>query len=84
VVAINRALAVAEVKGAEVAIKALEEFGDDARLTQYQPFWAARADLLARVGKDAEARRSYELAVGLEGDDPVRRFFQRRQSALMQ
>jgi RNA polymerase sigma-70 factor (ECF subfamily) len=84
VVAINRAVAVAEVQGVEVAIKALEEIGDDARLTQYQPFWAARADLLARIGADGHARRSYEIAIGLEGDAAVRRFLQRRQSALLQ
>ena len=49
VVAINRALAVSEVDGCAVALGLLDELADDARLTQYQPYWAARAQLLAKV-----------------------------------
>jgi predicted RNA polymerase sigma factor len=45
-------------------------------------FWAARAELLARAGAPGEARRAYEIAIGLERDPAVRRFLQRRQSAL--
>ncbi len=72
VVAINRALAIAEVHGA----------GADGRLAEYQPYWAARAELLAKTGAHAEARRAYEIAIGLERDASVRRFLQLRQSAL--
>jgi RNA polymerase sigma-70 factor (ECF subfamily) len=83
VVAINRALALAEIDGADAALQAIDEIGTDPRLTEYQPYWAARAELLAKVGATAEARRSYEIAIGLEGDAAVRHFLQQRQSALM-
>jgi RNA polymerase sigma-70 factor (ECF subfamily) len=82
VVAINRALAIAELRGANSALQAMKEIAADARLTEYQPYWAARAELLARKGENSEARRSYEIAIGLERDPAVRRFLQRRQSAV--
>jgi RNA polymerase sigma-70 factor (ECF subfamily) len=83
VVAINRALAIAEVHGASAALDAMPEAAADARLIQYQPYWAVRAELLARTGADAEARQAYEVAIGLERDPAVRRFLQQRQSALL-
>jgi predicted RNA polymerase sigma factor len=82
VVAINRALALAEVDGAAAGLSSLERLTDDARLTEYQPFWAARAELLARTGARADARRAYEVAIGLERDPAVRSFLQQRQAAL--
>jgi predicted RNA polymerase sigma factor len=82
VVAINRALAIAEVHGADAALEAMPDIHADARLAEYQPYWAARADLLSRTGARAEARRAYEIAIGLEQDVAVRRFLQQRQSAL--
>jgi len=51
------------------------------RLAEYRPYWAARAD----PGPDGRTWRSpprYEIAIGLERDPAVRRFLQRRQSAL--
>jgi predicted RNA polymerase sigma factor len=82
VVAINRALAVAELQGAGEALDALQEAAADARLTEYQPYWAARAELLSRTGAHSDARHAYEMAIGLERDPAVRRFLRRRQSAL--
>ena len=82
VVAINRALAIAESHGAGEALDALQEAAADARLTEYQPYWAARAELLTRTGAHGEARHAYEMAIGLERDPAVRRFLQRRQSSL--
>jgi RNA polymerase sigma-70 factor (ECF subfamily) len=82
VVAINRALAVAEVDGPENALRALEQVAGDERLAAYQPYWAARAELLSRAGAHAEARNAYEIAIGLERDPAVRGFLQARQSAL--
>jgi predicted RNA polymerase sigma factor len=82
VVAINRALAVAELHGAGAALEALQPLADDPRLTEYQPYWAARAELLARTSAREEARRAYEIAIGLERDPAVRRFLQQRQAAL--
>jgi RNA polymerase sigma-70 factor (ECF subfamily) len=83
VVAINRALAIAEMHGADAALQAMETIAADSRLTEYQPYWAARAELLAKTGANGEARDSYEIAIGLELDAAVRRFLQRRQSDLM-
>src|SRR5277367_5454878 len=82
VVAINRALAIAETQGPEAALDAMQETAADVRLTEYQPYWAARAELLARTGAHDEARQAYEIAIGLERDASVRRFLQQRQSAL--
>src|SRR6185295_860252 len=82
VVAINRAVAIAEVHDANAALEALEEVAADVRVADYQPYWAARAELLARTGAYGDARRAYEMAIGLERDPAVRRFLQRRQSAL--
>jgi predicted RNA polymerase sigma factor len=82
VVGINRALAVAELSGADTGLRTLDELASDARLADYQPYWAARAELLARTGRSAEARHAYEIAIGLERDPAVRRFLVRQQSAL--
>jgi RNA polymerase sigma-70 factor (ECF subfamily) len=82
VVAINRALAIAELHGTGAALQAMPEPAADARLAEYQPYWAARAELLVRTGESRQARQAYEIAIGLERDPAVRRFLQRRQSAL--
>ncbi len=82
VVAINRALAIAETDGANAALEAMPNVSTAARLAEYQSYWAARADLLSRTGAHGEARRAYELAIGLERDPAVRHFLQNRQSGL--
>ncbi|MGC2891462.1 MAG: DUF6596 domain-containing protein [Candidatus Acidiferrum sp.] len=82
VVAINRALAIAELHGASAALKAMPDAAADARLAEYQPYWAARAELLAKSGAHDEARKAYEMAIGLERDPAVRQFLQQRQSRL--
>jgi predicted RNA polymerase sigma factor len=74
VVAINRAMAVAEVDGAGEGLEAMPALESDSRLAEYQPYWAARAELLTRTGAHGEARRAYEMAIGLERDPAVRRF----------
>jgi len=82
VIAINRALAVAELHGADEALELLQRLSADPRLQEYQPYWAARAELLTRTGAHREAREAYEMAIGLERDDAVRRFLRQRQAAL--
>jgi len=82
VVAINRTLAIAEVRGAGVALAAMEQIAADERIVEYQPYWAARAELLSRIGARDDARQAYEIAAGLERDPAVRKFLQRRQAAL--
>jgi len=79
VVALNRALALAEVEGIEAAIAVMRELGGDKRLADYQPYWAARAALFARIGDRREAMHAYEMAIGFARDPAVRRFLQRRQ-----
>jgi predicted RNA polymerase sigma factor len=83
VVAINRALAIAELHGAKAALDAMPNVSADARLADYQPYWAARAELLAKTHAHQEACHAYEIAIGLERDPTVRRFLQKRLSALL-
>ena len=82
VVAINRAIAVAEIRGAAAGLAALDALAGDARLAEYQPYWAARAGLLARTGELHAAEAAYERAIGLEADPAVRRFLQQRRAEL--
>ncbi|MER8845843.1 RNA polymerase sigma factor [Mesorhizobium australicum] len=84
VVAINRAVAIAETEGAVAGLAALYVLGDDKRLNDYQPYWAARAGLLARLGQGAQAVEAYDRAIGLERDPAVRRFLQAKRAALGQ
>jgi RNA polymerase sigma-70 factor (ECF subfamily) len=81
VVAINRAVALAELRGAAAGLSALDALADDRRLAEYQPYWAARAGLLARDGDGEAADQAYERAIGLESDPAVRRFLQKRREA---
>jgi RNA polymerase sigma-70 factor (ECF subfamily) len=83
VIAINRAVAVSEARGAAAGLAALDRVADDPLLQQYQPYWAARAGLLARCGRIDEATEAYQRAIGLEPDAAVRSFLQQRQAELM-
>jgi RNA polymerase sigma-70 factor (ECF subfamily) len=82
VVALNRALAVADVQGPRAALELVDGLAEGGRLVDYQPYWAARAALLARTGSCREAREAYDVAIGLAGDPAVRRFLQKRQGEL--
>jgi RNA polymerase sigma-70 factor (ECF subfamily) len=80
---INRAVALAEVEGADAGLRALAAVEADERIQVYQPYWAARAELLSRIGaqneaQKAEALKAYEIAIGMEPDPAVRRFLERR------
>lgn len=63
VVLLNRAVALAEVDGPQVALAAVEPLRD--ALDRYHAFHATRADLLRRLGRDDEARAAYDAAIGL-------------------
>ncbi|WP_202302418.1 RNA polymerase sigma factor [Mesorhizobium sp. 131-2-1] len=82
VVAINRAVAIAEDEGAAAGLAALYVLGEDKRLDDYQPYWAARAGLLARLGNTSHAVEAYDRAIGLERDPAVRRFLQEKRANL--
>jgi len=83
VVAINRALALAELYDAHAGLEAMPDHSGDGRLAEYQPYWAARAELLAKAGGHEEAGQAYEIAIGLERDPAVRRFLERRRLGVL-
>jgi predicted RNA polymerase sigma factor len=83
VAAINRAVALAEIEGAAAGLAALDQVSADLRVREYQPYWAARADLLARTGAHDQARDACEIAIGLERDPSVRQALERRRSSLL-
>jgi RNA polymerase sigma-70 factor (ECF subfamily) len=78
VVAINRAVAIAETKGAAAGLAALDALSGDGRLAEYQPYWAARAGLQSRTGDITAAGHAYQRAIGLETDPAARAFLQQR------
>ncbi|NGM21274.1 RNA polymerase subunit sigma-70 [Roseomonas stagni] len=77
VVALNRAVALAEAGGVAAGLAALRSLGADGRLAGYQPFWAAMASLAARAGETAEAEAARLRAAGLATDPAVRDFLLR-------
>lgn len=77
VVAVNRAVALAEVAGAPAGLAALHAVAADPRLAGYQPFWAARAALAARAGQAGEAAQARRRAAGLTTDPAIRDFLLR-------
>lgn len=79
VVRLNRAVALANIGGAERGLAALAGLDDE--LEQYQPFHAARADLLKRAGRRDEAAAAYDRAIALSGTEAERRFLIRARSA---
>ena len=82
VVAVNRAIALAETRGAAAGLAALDALASVRRLVDYQPYWAARASLLARSDQREAADLAYERAIGLENDPVVRDFLARRRAEL--
>jgi RNA polymerase sigma-70 factor, ECF subfamily len=82
VVVVNRAIALGETTGPAAGLTALDELARDQRLVGYQPYWAARADLMARLGRRASADAAYAQAILLEPDTAVRRFLERRRARI--
>jgi RNA polymerase sigma-70 factor (ECF subfamily) len=78
VVALNRAVAVAEVEGPEAALALV----DGLDLGGYHVFHAVRADLLRRLGRNAEAAQAYEAAIALAENAAERDFLLRSRQAL--
>jgi RNA polymerase sigma-70 factor (ECF subfamily) len=73
VVALNRAVAIASLRGAHDGLAALESAAVGGTLDTYQPYWAARAELLAATGDAPGAQAAFERAVGLCIDPAIRR-----------
>ncbi|WP_324277590.1 RNA polymerase sigma factor [Blastococcus brunescens] len=78
VVALNRAVALAEVAGPEAALPVVEALD----LDRLDVFHAVRADLLRRLGRPAEAARAYRAAIERVGNEPERNFLTRRLESL--
>jgi RNA polymerase sigma-70 factor (ECF subfamily) len=78
VVALNRAVAVAEVHGPALALAALE----DLELPGYHLLPATRADLLVRLGRVREAAAAYDEAVALAGNETEQSFLRTRRAGL--
>ena len=79
VVALNRAVAVAEVEGPDAALTVV----DGLDLTSYYLFHAIRADLLRRLGRNDEAVLAYEAAIGLTDNERERVFLERRRQEVL-
>ena len=82
VVALNRAVAIAERDGPASGLALIDAILAAGDLAGYQPAHAARAELLRRLGRTAEARDAYEQALALTKQEPERRFLNRRLAAL--
>jgi RNA polymerase sigma-70 factor (ECF subfamily) len=78
VVALNRAVAVAEVQGPAAALALV----DDLDLERYHLFHAVRADLLRRLGRPAEAADAYDAAIDRTRNEAGREFLRRRRATL--
>ncbi|WP_244930611.1 sigma-70 family RNA polymerase sigma factor [Nocardioides sp. W7] len=77
-VALNRAIAVAELDGPEVALAEVDRLP----LTSYHPWHATRADLLRRLGRSAEAREAYGAAIAATANAAERAYLTRRRDQL--
>lgn len=80
VVAVNRAVAVAEAYGVAAGLAEIDAI-DAARVTDFQPYHATRADLLARNGRLSEAADAYERAIALTPNRTERAFLERQRTA---
>ncbi len=78
VVALNRAVALAEVQGPDAALALVE----DLDLAHYHLFHATRADLLRRLDRKAEAADAYETALSLATNAAERRFLTHRRETV--
>ncbi len=78
VVELNRAVAVAMRDGPAAGLAPIDALLARGDLADYQPLHSARAELLRRLGRTADARAAYERALALTRQDPARRFLERR------
>jgi RNA polymerase sigma-70 factor (ECF subfamily) len=76
VIALNRAVAIAEVHGAATGLQLVEVLGE--ALDGYHLFHATRADLLRRLDRFAEAAAAYRAALARADNEAERRFISRR------
>ncbi|MEU4641040.1 DUF6596 domain-containing protein [Micromonospora sp. NPDC023814] len=84
IVAVNRAVAVAMRDGPQAGLVLLDELAGEALLRGYHPYTVARADLLHRAGRHAEAAVAYRKALDLAGTAPERDLLRRRLNTIEQ
>lgn len=82
VVALNRGLALAELRGLDVGRDALAALAEEPKLAQYSFFWAARADIERRSGRGDDARGFYSRAIALAKSRAERLSYERRLAKL--
>jgi RNA polymerase sigma-70 factor, ECF subfamily len=82
VIELNRAVAVAMRDGPEQGLNLIDAIFKRGELSDYRLAHAARAELCRRLGRTAEARSSFERALGLARQEPERRFLERRLAEL--
>ncbi len=80
IIALNRAIAVAELDGPEVALAAVDRL--EPRLADYHSYHATRADLLRRLGRGQESRAAYDKAIELAGNTAETASLTRRRDLL--
>lgn len=82
VVALNRAVAIGEARGAAAGLEAMDAI-DLEVMAAYQPYFAARADLLVRTDRREEALDAYDRAIELSGNPAERGFLERQRARLL-
>jgi RNA polymerase sigma-70 factor, ECF subfamily len=80
IIALNRAIAVAELDGPEMALAAVDRLGD--KLAGYHAYHAARANLLRRLGRRQQSREAYDKAIELAGNTAETAYLTRRRDQL--
>jgi RNA polymerase sigma-70 factor (ECF subfamily) len=80
VVALNRAIAVAELDGPEAALAVVDGLADE--LAGYHAYHATRADLLRRLGRGRQSRAAYDRAIELAGNTAETAYLTRRRDQL--
>jgi RNA polymerase sigma-70 factor (ECF subfamily) len=84
VVALNHAVAIAMSEGLETGLKRIEQVGASGDLRDYHLFYAARADILRRLGQKTDAAREYEKALALARNGVEQEFLRRRLEEMRQ
>jgi len=80
IIALNRAIAVAELDGPEVALAAVDSL--EHRLAGYHAYHTTRADLLRRLGRSQQSRAAYDKAIELAGNTAETAYLTRRRDQL--
>jgi len=80
IIALNRAVAVGELDGPEVALAIVDRLED--KLAGYHAYHVARADLLRRLGRSQESRAAYDKAIELAGNTAEVAYLTRRRDQL--